>query len=83
MGIINNHPNPNNGSFQISVTRNDKPISIKEIKVYDIMGKIIWEIDASTNNIFTIDITSYSSGIYYVRCINEFDETEMKKLIKH
>ena len=47
------------------------------------MGKIIWEIDASTNNIFTIDITSYSSGIYYVRCINEFDETEMKKLIKH
>lgn len=75
-------PNPNNGSFQISVSRNNKPISIKEIKVFDIMGKVIWETGTSSNNIFTIDITSYAEGIYYVRCVNEFDEMEMKKLIK-
>lgn len=84
--IINSNigitPNPNNGSFQITVSRNEKPVPIKEIKVYDIMGKVIWENGATTNNIFTIDITSYASGIYYVKCINEFDEMEMKKLIK-
>lgn len=75
-------PNPNNGSFQITITRNDKPISIKEVKVFDMMGKIIWETGPSNNNNFTIDITSYAEGIYYVKCVNEFDEVEMKKLIK-
>lgn len=81
-GELNIIPNPNNGSFQINITRNDSPIGVKEIKVYDIMGKVIWENGASANTAFTIDITSYAGGIYYVKCINEFDEMEMKKLIK-
>ncbi len=75
-------PNPNNGTFLISVTRNNNPVSIKEIKVYDIMGKVIWETGASSSNMFAVDITPYASGIYYAKCINEFDEMEMKKLIK-
>lgn len=75
-------PNPNNGAFQIAVTHNNQPIGVKALKVYDIMGKVIWSIEASTNTVYNIDISKYSSGIYYVRCINELGETETKKLIK-
>ena len=74
-------PNPNNGSFQISLTHDNKFVAIKKLKVYDIMGKIIWKTDVLSNSI-NVDITSYAAGIYYVKCTNELGEMEMKKLIK-
>ncbi|OFY85694.1 MAG: hypothetical protein A3F72_12145 [Bacteroidetes bacterium RIFCSPLOWO2_12_FULL_35_15] len=75
-------PNPNNGTFQIVVTHNNQPIGIKDLKVFDMMGKAIWSSDASSNTVFSIDISAYSAGIYYVRSINELEEMEIKKLIK-
>jgi len=33
-------------------------IGVKEIKVMDMLGKEIWQMGASSNNIFTIDITA-------------------------
>lgn len=80
---INIIPNPNNGTFQITVMYNNKSIGVKELKVYDIMGKEIWSAGSSKNIIFQIDISDYSPGLYYVRCINEVGETETKKIIKH
>ncbi len=82
MSNINIYPNPNNGSFQITVTKNDQAIGVKEIRVFDMMGKVIWSTGTSSNNSFNFDISSYSQGIYYVRSINELGEIEMKKLIK-
>jgi hypothetical protein len=79
IGIV---PNPNNGTFQVSITKNNQAIGIKEIKVYDILGKVIWREGPSLNNAFYIDITGYSQGIYYVRAVNELGEISMKKLIK-
>ena len=75
-------PNPNNGSFQISITKNNKAIGVKEIKVMDMLGKEIWQMGASSNNVFNIDILAYAQGVYYVRVVNEQGEIEMKKLIK-
>lgn len=75
-------PNPNNGTFHIAVTHNNQFIGVKELKVFDIMGKIIWSTGASANTVFSIDISAYSAGIYYVRCVNELGEIETKKLIK-
>ncbi len=79
IGII---PNPNNGTFQISVTKNNQAVGVKEVKVYDIMGKVIWENITPIGNLFKVDISGYSRGIYYVRAINEMGEVEVKKLIK-
>ncbi len=76
-------PNPNKGVFKITVTRDNHAIPIKEIKVFDIMGKAIWSTGASANNVVDIDISNYSKGIYYVRCIEESGEVEMEKLIKN
>ncbi len=75
-------PNPNNGTFQLTLTKNQKPIGVKKIEVIDMMGRIVWQTGASASNTFTIDILNCSQGIYYVRTINEDGETEMKKLIK-
>lgn len=75
-------PNPNKGSFKITVTKNGAAIGVKEVKVYDMVGKIIWENKTPSSNIFNVDISSYSQGIYYVRVINESGDIEMKKLLK-
>lgn len=75
-------PNPNNGTFKITVTENNNPIAVKELKVYDLMGKVIWQTGASSYNEFDVDITNYSQGIYYVRSVNEDGVIEVKKLVK-
>ncbi|MBA3704971.1 MAG: T9SS type A sorting domain-containing protein [Bacteroidetes bacterium] len=80
---INITPNPNNGTFQITVTKNDQAIAVKEIKIIDMMGKVIWSTGASLSNTANVDISNYSQGIYYVRSINELGEIEIKKLIKN
>ncbi|MCE9539264.1 MAG: T9SS type A sorting domain-containing protein [Bacteroidetes bacterium] len=74
-------PNPNSGSFTITITKNDKAISIKEIKVFDIVGKVIWETGASSNNVVNVDISDFSKGVYYLRVTNELGEVEIKKLV--
>ncbi len=79
---INIAPNPNNGTFQLSITKNNKVIGVKEIKVFNLLGVVIWETGSSSNNVFTIDITGYPQGIYYVHTVNEQNEIEMKKFIK-
>lgn len=76
-------PNPNNGVFRITATRNNKTILIREIKVFDMMGKAVWFAGAASSNKVDIDISKYSNGIYYVRIINELGEIEMKKVIKN
>ncbi len=75
-------PNPNNGFFNVSVTRNEKPIGIKEMQVVDFFGNIIWQTGPSPNNTFIVDISNYTAGMYYVRSVNELGEIEIKKLVK-
>lgn len=75
-------PNPNNGVFKITITKNGTPIGVEEIKVFNMIGEVILETSASSNNVFTIDISGYSQGIYYIRTVNEQSEIEMKKFIK-
>ncbi|MCE9540083.1 MAG: T9SS type A sorting domain-containing protein [Bacteroidetes bacterium] len=79
IGII---PNPNNGTFQISVTKNNQAIGVKDVKVYDMIGKVIWENNTPLGNLFNVDISGYVPGIYYVRAINEVGDINLKKLIK-
>ncbi len=75
-------PNPNNGTFQITLIHSNQPIGAKEIEIMDMMGNIVWSTGVSGSSSFTVDISSYSPGIYYARCINSLNEIEIKKLIK-
>lgn len=75
-------PNANNGNFRITVIKNDNTFIVKEIQVFDMMGKVIWENKTPSGNMFDVDISFYSKGIYYVRVINELGDIEMTKLLK-
>lgn len=76
------YPNPTNGMFQITVTKNNQAIGVKDVKIYDMIGKVIWENNTPFGNLFNVDISGYAPGIYYVRAINEAGDIDLKKLIK-
>lgn len=82
VNAISISPNPNNGISKITITKNNNAIGVKELKVVDFLGKIIWQTGASTNNVFEVDISNYAQGIYYVHSINEQGEIEVQKLVK-
>jgi hypothetical protein len=59
-------PNPNNGEFIVSL--NNK--LTKNVTVFDLMGRQILQIESDNDKIF-VDITSFASGIYYVKVQSE------------
>ena len=73
-------PNPSNGNFTI-YTGN---INLEELEVFDVAGKIILKKNniALTNNSAQLDLTSVSSGIYFVR-IKSDNQTTVKRIIKN
>lgn len=73
------YPNPSTGIYNISAGNS----TIDEIVVYDVMGKIInsnknIQTDGSNS---TIDLTSISSGIYFVK-ITANEQSTVKRIIK-
>ena len=74
---ISIYPNPNSGKFILYSNKN-----LSNIKVFDIMGKEVWSVGASSNSMFDIDISQYSQGVYYVRSVNDQGDVDIKKLIK-
>ena len=72
---VNIIPNPNNGSFCVSLTNNDE---ITGIKVFDTMGKIIY-----SNNRFNggeVVLPDVKHGVYYV-IVTLKDKTITEKII--
>ena len=70
-------PNPTNGIFKIKVTPN---FLHKTFEIYDIHGALLEEgkfLELEKD----IDITNYSSGIYFIKIMGE-DFLEYKKIIK-
>jgi hypothetical protein len=60
------YPNPSSGIFEIKSDVKDIPV-----EVYDIAGKEILEV-TKTNDILTIDLTGFESGVYLVRLGNSY-----------
>jgi len=73
------YPNPSNGVFQLGI-RNYVPISIGigeqyNLKVYDILGQIIYSSQLSIkNSAFNIDLSGKSAGVYLYRLIGATGE---------
>jgi hypothetical protein len=73
------YPNPSTGIYNISAGNS----TIDEIVVYDVMGKIInsnKNIQTNGSN-STIDLTSISNGIYFVK-ITANEQSTVKRIIK-
>lgn len=74
---FNLFPNPNNGQFEINyVVSSDVKT---QIKVADVLGKIVFETQIIDNRT-VIDLNNQSSGIYYVTLTNEKGQI-VKKII--
>jgi hypothetical protein len=77
---INNvaiYPNPSNGIYNLSYG----DVTIKNIEIFDVTGKIIYQQNQLSNSEATIDITNASAGVYFVKISTE-NQQVVKRIIK-
>lgn len=71
------YPNPATSQFTIELPKTIK----SEIRVFDITGKLlIYEADALISNKYTVDISTLTTGTYFVR-LNSEEGSVTKKLL--
>ncbi len=71
------YPNPATSEFTIALPKTMKA----EVRIFDITGKLlIYEANALIANRYTVDVSSLSSGTYFVR-LNTEEGTATKKLL--
>jgi predicted extracellular nuclease len=72
-------PNPSNDFINIQINNNE---NLKEVKLYDISGKMIYlQTIKDNNSIQKMDISTLSNGVYFVEIISE-KAVATKKIIK-
>jgi hypothetical protein len=72
-------PNPSNGI--VTISKNNQT-TVSKITVFDINGKVIKEIDSELNlEAIQIDLSKYSSGVYFVEISNDIDKI-VRKIVK-
>lgn len=77
---INLYPNPNNGSFTLSIA-SESNLFPTNIFVYDALGNKVYQaLDVKSQNM-DIDISRHSKGIYLVR-VQKGNEQFLKKVVK-
>lgn len=74
---INIFPNPSKNSFKLSVDGFTKV----DIKIYDILGKKVYEHRTSAKSILVNAKNRFKSGVYLVRVIGDDQKVMHKKLI--
>ncbi len=75
-------PNPNTGSFTISLNETQENIKIVKIVIYNMLGTIIWEGKADNQTAFNVDISLQAKGVYWLRIIDDTGKMEVQKIIK-
>ncbi|MGY3795085.1 T9SS type A sorting domain-containing protein [uncultured Aquimarina sp.] len=72
-------PNPSDGNISILT---GKVSNIKEIEIYNVLGKQVRRYDfKNSNNTINLDLTNLNSGIYLVRLFTEAGRIETQKII--
>lgn len=69
-------PNPSKDKVTLASKSN-----LKSIKVYDAMGRLVFE-DSADNLNYTLNISNYAIGIYYLKINAEFGQ-KVERLIKN
>lgn len=75
---ISLHPNPTSTNFVVNTTGR---VKIAKIAIYDVSGKKIYSSTITTQQNISIDVSSFSRGIYLVELSSEDNEKLTKKLI--
>ncbi len=69
-------PNPTNDVWNIQTTEN-----IQNVKIFNTVGRLVKEVNV-TGNEATVNASDLSTGIYFAKISNEFNQTKTIKLIK-
>lgn len=64
------YPNPNNGSFILSFS-DTKMQDMMNVKIYNMLGNMIYEKNLYGQNILKIEKISFAPGMYFIKIINE------------
>jgi len=74
-------PNPTSGTTFLNLSFN-KPIELK-VEVLNVVGQTVFAAQAAntTEQSYEVDLTNYSSGIYFIR-LSINNETHIEKLIR-
>ena len=74
------YPNPSDGIFSIVMTSNNIETETF-IKVYNNLGLVLFKEKMNSEGIFTLDLSSFSSGLYQIEII-QGETSYFKKVIK-
>ena len=74
-------PNPTSGVINVQLTMNNEQLTGTKIQVFDIYGKILIE-NKTENSNFTIDLTEYPNGMYFIRLYLDNGQSSTLKVIK-
>lgn len=70
------YPNPNNGAFTLNTGNSE----MKDIYVYNALGKIVFQKNKTSDRTMDINISNLPKGIYLVKVVFD-DKTETVKII--
>jgi hypothetical protein len=61
-------PNPTTGQLKLQLS--NQSVKISFVEIYNSLGKLVIN-KTVDNNEYQLDMTPYSQGIYYIRCIDQ------------
>ena len=73
------YPNPTSGIVTVALQNTDSKIS--SIKVYDVLGKIIYQSKADNVSSQTIDLSQVTTGMYLIEVVSDTNLKVVKKLM--
>lgn len=76
---ISIYPNPNNGTFTITLL---EPTNSVRVEVYTSLGALVYK-NAIVNQQTAINLTNQTSGLYFIKVLNDNGIVATKKIIKY
>lgn len=77
--IISIAPNPGTGSYTVALSSEVQKL---QCTVFDATGKTVLQLPIVKGTSFTIDLSSFSNGVYFVE-LQQHQESQRFKLIKY
>lgn len=75
-------PNPGEGIFTVSLLESTARNGVSNFEIFDASGRLLMQI-RNADPVFTIDLTKYATGLYYLRIRREYDVLSIPLVKSH
>jgi hypothetical protein len=76
---LNLYPNPSNSIVQVNLQNTTD--TIQNITIFDVLGKSIKTVDTIDSNSYTLDVSNFSKGIYFIEISTDNGKFQKKLVI--